>query len=40
MTFIFSTHDVRVMRRARRIVTLQDGKVVEDKETNSDRKRT
>jgi putative ABC transport system ATP-binding protein len=33
MTFIFSTHDERVMRRARRIVKLQDGKVVEDQET-------
>ena len=31
MTFIFSTHDIRVMRRARRIITLQDGRVVEDK---------
>ena len=31
MTFIFSTHDVRVMRRARRIVSLQDGSIVEDK---------
>jgi putative ABC transport system ATP-binding protein len=31
MTFIFSTHDIRVMRRARRIVTLQDGGIVEDK---------
>ena len=31
MTFIFSTHDIRVMRRARRIITLQDGRVVSDK---------
>jgi putative ABC transport system ATP-binding protein len=31
MTFIFSTHDARVMRRARRIVSLQDGGIVEDK---------
>jgi putative ABC transport system ATP-binding protein len=31
MTFIFSTHDIRVMHRARRIVTLQDGGIVEDK---------
>ena len=30
MTFIFSTHDARVMRRARRIVSLQDGKIIED----------
>ncbi len=30
MTFIFSTHDVRVMKRARRIITLVDGKVDKD----------
>jgi putative ABC transport system ATP-binding protein len=30
MTFIFSTHDVKVMKRARRIITLEDGKVVSD----------
>lgn len=30
MTFIFSTHDARVIRRARRVVTLRDGKVVDD----------
>lgn len=34
MTFIFSTHDVRVMRRARRVITLQDGKVISDERTN------
>lgn len=28
MTFIFSTHDKRVMDKARRIVTIDDGKVV------------
>jgi putative ABC transport system ATP-binding protein len=33
MTFIFSTHDIRVMRRARRIITLQDGRIVEDKKS-------
>ncbi len=27
MTFIFSTHDPRVMKRARRIITLLDGKI-------------
>jgi putative ABC transport system ATP-binding protein len=37
MTFIFSTHDVRVMRRARRIVTLQDGKVFEDKKVEQEK---
>jgi putative ABC transport system ATP-binding protein len=29
-TFIFSTHDPRVMDRAERIITLQDGKIVND----------
>lgn len=29
-TFIFSTHDPRVMERAERIITLQDGKLVSD----------
>jgi putative ABC transport system ATP-binding protein len=30
-TFIFSTHDQRVVEKARRIVTIDDGKVTEDK---------
>jgi len=30
MTFIFSTHDSRVMERARRLITLDDGKVVSE----------
>ena len=30
-TFIFSTHDQRVMERAERIVTLRDGKIVDDR---------
>lgn len=29
-TFIFSTHDPMVMERARRIVTLRDGKIIDD----------
>ena len=29
-TFIFSTHDSRVIDRARRVVTLEDGKIVSD----------
>lgn len=29
-TFIFSTHDQRVIDRARRVVTLEDGKIVSD----------
>ncbi len=31
-TFIFATHDQRVMDKARRIVTVDDGKVVSDEE--------
>ncbi len=30
ITFIFSTHDQRVMDKARRIITIDDGKVVSD----------
>ncbi len=30
MTFIFSTHDARVVKKARRIITIEDGKVVSD----------
>ncbi|HUW92903.1 MAG TPA: ABC transporter ATP-binding protein [Bacteroidales bacterium] len=30
MTFIFSTHDARVMKRAHRVITLEDGRVVSD----------
>jgi putative ABC transport system ATP-binding protein len=30
MTFIFSTHDQRVIERARRVITLEDGKIVSD----------
>ncbi|HJZ40898.1 MAG TPA: ABC transporter ATP-binding protein [Bacteroidales bacterium] len=30
ITFIFSTHDVRVVRKARRVITLEDGRVVSD----------
>ena len=31
MTFVFSTHDARVIERARRIVTLEDGQIKSDK---------
>lgn len=31
MTFVFSTHDQRVIDKARRIITLVDGKIVSDK---------
>ncbi|MDO8951799.1 MAG: ABC transporter ATP-binding protein [Draconibacterium sp.] len=30
ITFIFSTHDARVVNKARRVVTLEDGKIVSD----------
>ncbi len=30
MTFIFSTHDQRVIDRARRVVTLEDGRIIQD----------
>jgi putative ABC transport system ATP-binding protein len=29
-TFIFSTHDARVVKKARRVITIEDGKVVSD----------
>ncbi len=34
ITFIFSTHDQRVMDKARRIVTIDDGKIVSDEARN------
>ncbi len=30
ITFIFSTHDQRVIDRARRVITLEDGKIISD----------
>jgi putative ABC transport system ATP-binding protein len=33
-TFIFSTHDQRVIDRARRVITLEDGKIVSDVKQN------
>jgi len=33
ITFIFSTHDPRVVKMAHRIITLEDGKVVSDVRT-------
>ncbi|MDX2414002.1 MAG: ABC transporter ATP-binding protein [Bacteroidales bacterium] len=30
ITFIFSTHDARVMKKARRVITLEDGRIVSD----------
>jgi putative ABC transport system ATP-binding protein len=30
ITFVFSTHDARVVKKARRVVTIEDGKVIND----------
>lgn len=30
ITFIFSTHDARVVKKARRVITLDDGKIIND----------
>ena len=30
ITFVFSTHDQRVIDRARRVITLEDGKIIKD----------
>lgn len=29
-TFIFSTHDARVVKKARRVITIEDGKIIHD----------
>jgi putative ABC transport system ATP-binding protein len=34
ITFVFSTHDPRIMAKARRIITLEDGKVINDEVKN------
>lgn len=36
ITFIFSTHDPRLIKRARRVITLEDGKVVSDIQQNTE----
>lgn len=36
MTFIFSTHDPRVMKRAHRVITLRDGRIVSDERKNNE----
>ena len=33
ITFIFSTHDARVVKKARRIITIEDGKILKDETT-------
>jgi putative ABC transport system ATP-binding protein len=30
MTFVFSTHDPQIMERAKRLITLTDGRIVSD----------
>lgn len=35
ITFIFSTHDARVVKKARRIITLEDGKILSDVRKNN-----
>ena len=30
MTFIFATHDDRVIKKAKRVISLDDGKIIED----------
>jgi putative ABC transport system ATP-binding protein len=38
MTFVFSTHDPRVMERARRVITLTDGRITEDRSHEDQKK--
>ncbi len=35
-TFLFSTHDPRVMKRAHRLIRLVDGRIVEDRKVNGE----
>jgi len=35
VTFVFSTHDPRIVAKARRVITLEDGKVVSDESVDS-----
>ncbi len=30
ITFVFSTHDARVVKKARRVITIEDGKIISD----------
>lgn len=34
ITFIFSTHDARVVKKARRVITIEDGKIISDETKN------
>ncbi len=35
ITFIFSTHDARVVKKARRVITIEDGKILSDERKKS-----
>ncbi len=35
MTFLFSTHDEKVMDKARRLLVMEDGKIQSDKQKES-----
>ena len=35
ITFVFATHDQRVINKARRVITLEDGKIISDEEQNT-----
>lgn len=35
ITFVFSTHDARVVKKARRVITIEDGKIISDIRKNS-----
>jgi putative ABC transport system ATP-binding protein len=39
MTFVFSTHDQRVIDRAHRVITLEDGVIKSDEERNEIRRK-
>jgi putative ABC transport system ATP-binding protein len=34
ITFLFSTHDQRVVNKARRVIVLEDGKIVKDEKVS------
>jgi len=35
ITFIFATHDQRVISKARRVVTIDDGKIISDEKRDA-----
>ncbi len=36
ITFIFSTHDARVVKKARRVITVEDGQIIKDERKNGE----